>query len=634
MKQSYLVSSVVLLTFLAAPAAIAQSTTLAVVNAASYSNAIAPDSLATIFGGNLAQATASATLDANGQLPTELASTRVEINGVAAPLVYVSPGQINLVVPGGLSAGTATVLIRSTASGSTKSGTAAVSAAAPGVFTSNASGGGAGAILNAVTYGPAPFLVQTPNSGGDTRTRLAVYGTGLRHAGTVTAQAQDPSGNQYALTVEYAGAASGFFGLDQVNLLLPPDLDGAGAVSLSLVADNSTANVVTFQMNLMPASALRLATLTLSPAFLNAGDSATLTVGLNGVARASGFVVGLSSNSSAAQVNPQITIPAGNASAMATVTTSTLAVTLTVTITAQAGGAIQTAALEIDPANSVQVAALSTSPTSILGGRNLTGTVTLAGNAPPGGVNVAIASDNNVVKLPGTTVQVSTGKSSVDFPITTLAVTSAQTATLTATLGHSTVSATLNVLPPLQLTLDAGSVVGGNPATGTVTLGDPAPVTGAMVTLRSSDPAVQGATFTIPAGQNSQTFTLTTSAVGVARTVSISASYAGLTQTASLTVNPPAAATLSSLTISPDHVKGGASTQGTVTLTGPAGMVGLSVTLQSSNVLTANVSPNFVLIPQGQSSATFTITTSGFPNVVTITAIAGGVKVTATLTVQ
>ena len=101
------VISVILLTFFAIPNAKAQPAEFLVVNAASYGNAIAPDSLATIFGSNLAPATASATLDANGQLPTELASIRVEFNGVAAPLFYVSPGQINLVVPGGLTPGTA-----------------------------------------------------------------------------------------------------------------------------------------------------------------------------------------------------------------------------------------------------------------------------------------------------------------------------------------------------------------------------------------------------------------------------------------------------------------------------------------------------------------------------------------------
>ena len=632
MQQRRLVCSVVVLTFLAAPAAWAQSTPFTVVNAASYGSALAPDSVATIFGSNLAPGTASATLDANGQLPTVLASASVEINGVLAPLFYVAPGQINLVVPGGLTAGTATVLIRSTTSGSTQSGTALVRAAAPGVFTSAASGGGAGAILNAVTYQPAPFVVQTGDSGSDTRTRIAVYGTGLRHADAVTALAQDPAGNRYSLTVEYAGAAPGLFGLDQVNLLLPPDLDGAGTVSLSLVADSNAANVVTFQMNLLAASALRMATLTLSAVFVSAGDSTTLTVGLNGVARAGGFVVGLRSDNAAAQVASQITILEGKASAQTTVATSAVSATQAVTITAQAGAMAQSVPLEIDPASSVQLAALSTSVASILGGRSLTGTVTLTGNSP-GNVNISLASDNDHARPPAS-VTVPFTRSSADFAIATLAVTIAQPVTLSATLSHTTVSATLNLLPPLQLALSASAVQGGNPVSGTVTLGDPAPVTGAIVALRSSDPAVQVSAVTIPAGQNSQTFTLTTSAVTAARTVSISATYAGLTQTVSLTVNPPAAVTLSSLTISPNQVAGGSSTQATVTLSGPAGMGGVRVDLESSSILTAAASPNFAIIPQGQSSAVLTITTSRFPGVVTFTATAGGVSKTASLTVQ
>jgi uncharacterized protein (TIGR03437 family) len=633
MQPGRLVLSVILLTFLAVPAVFAQSTSISVVNAASYGRTIAPDSLATIFGANLAQTTASATLDPNGQLPTELASTTVEINGAPAPLVYVSPGQINLLVPSGLSVGTADVLVRSTTSGSTKGGTALVVAAAPGIFTSDASGAGPGAILNAVTYRPAPFLVQTPESGADTRTRIAVYGTGLRYAKSVTAQAQDTAGT-YPLTVEYAGAAPGFFGLDQVNLLLPADLDRTDTVSLSLAADGSPANVVTFQMNLMAQSALQLGTLALSPAYLNAGDSAALTVGLNGVARAGGFLVGLRSSSSAAQVTPLITISQGQASAQTTVATSAVNAVQAVTISGQAGGVTQNVSLEIDPANTVQLTGLSVSPGSILGGKNLTGTVTLSSNAPLGGVNIVLSSDNNKVSLPvPAVVAVGFGRNSVDFAIATLAVTSVQTVSLTATLSHSTVSATLNLLPPLQLTLDASAVVGGNSVTGTVTLADPAPVAGANVSLNSNDGTVRVSPVTIPAGQTSQTFTLTTSAVTAARTVSITAIYATASQTVSLTVNPPAAVTLSSLVISPDHVTGGSHTQATVTLTGPAGSGGVRVDLQSDSLFTA-ASPNFAIIQQGQSSAGFTITTGSRPGVVTFTATAGGVRKTATLTVQ
>ncbi len=617
------------------PSAIAQSPPITVVNAASYDRTIAPDSLATIFGANLSQLTASATLDPNGQLPTELASTTVEINGVPAPLVYVSPGQINFLVPSGLSVGTADVLVRSTTSGSTKGGTALVVASAPGIFTNDASGAGPGAILNAVTYSLAPFLVQTPGSGGgsggDTRTRIAVYGTGLRYADTVTAQVQDTAGT-YSLTVEYAGVAPGYFGLDQVNLLLPPDLDRTDTVSLSLGADGNPANVVTFQMNAMAQSALQLATLALSPAYLNAGDSTALTVGLNGVARAGGVLVGLRSNSSAAQVTPLITIPQGHASGQASVATSAVNTVQDVTISAQVGGVMRTAALEINPANTVQLTGLSVSPGYILGGNNLTATVVLSGNAPLGGVKVALSSDSGKVRPPAT-IAVGFAKNSVDFTIATLAVTSVQTVTLTATLSHATVSTALNLLPPLQLTLSATAVVGGNSVTGSVTLADPAGVAGANVRLTSGDGTVRVSPVTISAGQTSQTFTLTTSAVTAARTVSISATYGTATQTVLLTVNPPAAVTLSSLTISPDHVQSGSSAQATVTLTGPAGVGGVGVVLQSSSLLTAAASPNFATIPQGQSSAVLTINTS-FPGVATFTATAGGVKKTAILTVQ
>jgi uncharacterized protein (TIGR03437 family) len=627
------VAGCAILLALCVPSAIAQSTSISVVNAASYGRTIAPDSLATVFGANLAQTTASATLDPNGQLPTELASTTVEINGVLAPLVYVSPGQINLLVPSGLSVGTADVLVRSTTSGSTKGGTALVVASAPGIFTNDASGAGPGSILNAVTYLPAPFLVQTPENGADTRTRIAVYGTGLRYAESVTAQAQDTAGT-YPLTVEYAGVAPGYFGLDQVNLLLPPDLDRADTVSLTLAADGNPANVVTFQMNAMAQSALQLATLALSPAYLNAGDSAALTVGLNGVARAGGFLVGLRSNSSAAQVTPLITIPQGQASGQTSVATSAVNAVQDVTISAQAGGVTRTAPLEIDPANTVQLAGLSLSPASIPGGKNLTGTVTLSSNAPLGGVNIVLTSDNDKVQLPvPAVVAVRFATNSADFAITTLAVTSVQTVTLTATLSHSTVSATLTLLPPLQLTLDASVVVGGNSVTGTVTLAVPAPVAGANVSLSSNDGTVRVSPVTIPAGQTSQTFTLSTSAVTSARMVSITAIYAAASQTVLLTVNPPATVTLSSLVISPNQVTGGSSTQGTVTLTGPAGAGGVRVDLQSDSLIRAT-SPSFVIIPQGQSSAGFTITTSHFQGVVTFTATAGGVKKTATLTVQ
>jgi hypothetical protein len=332
-------------------------------------------------------------------------------------------------------------------------------------------------------------------------------------------------------------------------------------------------------------------------------------------------------------VNPLITIPEGSASADSLVTTSSLTATQAAILTAQAGGVTLTVPLEIDPANTVELVGLSISPDSILGGRNVTGTVTLSGNAPASGVNIQISSNDEHVRPPAV-VNVPFGRNTVNFTIETLAVANAQTVTLTATTSRNIVAGKVTLLPPLQLSLEVSTIVGGGVLNGTVTLGNPAPVTGAIIVVQSGDAGVRIPPVTIAAGQNSQTFTITTSAVAVERTVTITASYGGLSQSVFLTLTPPPPPTLSTLTITPDHVVGGTSTTATATLDGSAGAAGVRVDLRSSSVITATAIPSFVVILQGQNSASFTITTNRFPGLVTFTATAGGVIKTATLTVQ
>jgi len=82
-------------------------------------------------------------------------------------------------------------------------------------------------------------------------------------------------------------------------------------------------------------------------------------------------------------------------------------------------------------------------------------------------------------------------------------------------------------------------------------------------------------------------------------------------------------------------VKGGNSATGTVTLTAPAGVAGVSVTLQSGNTLAAQVQAS-VTVQANQTAANFTVQTMPVASsqTVTITASAGGVAKTATLVVQ
>ena len=639
----------ILVALIAHPILNAQSS-FTIVSAASYQATVAPDSLASMFGANLSPATASATLDANGQLPTQLGGVGVQVDGQAAPLIYVSPLQINFVVPGSVTPGMVDVVIQSTNTGTTRTGAMQVQHTAAGIFTADASGKGPGSILNAVTYASSPFLVETSANGGDDkRTRLSVYATGLRYAGnpshdpTVTnvagnvqAIGQDAAGNRHSFVVEYAGAAPGYFGLDQVNLVLPPELDGAGAVSLTLTAESSNSNVVSFQMGSLPADAIGLSSLILSQSFVIAGGSLTGTVSLNASARSIGFPVSLRANNPAVQIPLSLTIPTGQASAQFSIATSTVFTVQTVAITAQGNGATQTATLEIDPASSAQLASFLVTPGSVQGGRAASATVALSAAASGSGATIQVSSDNGAAEPPAT-VTIPFGSISATFSIPTSIVTASQTANLTASFGRSSKTTPLTVVPVLQLTLKSDAVVGGNSVNGTVTLGEAAPVAGVNLTVQCDNRTIAQPplTVTIPSGQTSVAFTITTVPVMVARTVTITVTYAGSTQSASLTVNPVGSASLATLTISPDHVTSGANATGTATLGAPAPLGGTSINLLSSNVFVAQV-PQFISVPQGGTTATFTIVTSHViaAQTVTITATAAGVGKTATLTVQ
>jgi uncharacterized protein (TIGR03437 family) len=210
---------------------VAEASPLAVVNAAHYRfGALPPDSIATAFGSNLAVRTEAAqTLP----LPLTLAGTTVTINGVAAPLLFVSPTQINFAIPPHLEPGAATIIV-SNALGSFALGAAEIAAANPALFTADASGAGdaaAVATADGVNYQLAPFDITVngqPNI-------LSLFGTGFRHApaanpndGDGVAEAVSATVDGRAARVLYAGAQGQFVGLDQLNIELPQSLAAAG----------------------------------------------------------------------------------------------------------------------------------------------------------------------------------------------------------------------------------------------------------------------------------------------------------------------------------------------------------------------------------------------------------------------
>jgi hypothetical protein len=377
-----------------------------------------------------------------------------------------------------------------------------------------------------------------------------------------------------------------------------------------------------------------VSSLALSPAVLAGGvPPSTNTVYLTGPAVGAGAVVTLRSSSASAVVPASVTIPAGATSAHFSITTTSVAAATSVTISAAYGGVTKTATLTVNPA---AASLLVLYPTVLVGGVSSTAnTVYLNAPAPSTGALVTLTSSDPSATVPAS-VNIVAGATSATFGIKTTSVASSKTVTISAAYGgvKKTAILTLNPVALASLLLYPTAFVGGVPSSSSaVYLNGPAPSSGAVVTLSSSDPsAAVPATVTVPAGATSVKFTITTSNVGATTAATISAACGGVTKTAPMTVNPVG---FTSVILYPTAVIGGVtSTANTVNLNGPAPSTGAVVTLKSSDASAAV--PASVIVSAGATSASFSITTASVaaPVSVTISAAYGGVTKAATLTLN
>ena len=398
-----------------------------------------------------------------------------------------------------------------------------------------------------------------------------------------------------------------------------------------------------------PATA-SLSSLGLSPTSVVSGSSSTGTVTLTAAAPSGGLSVALSSsNASVASVPASVTVAAGATTARFTVTTGAVATTSSATITAASAGVSRSAALTVTPQTTTTPppppaaptpASLTLSPSTVREGETSTGTVTLTGPAPTGGVEVALTSGNTFAATVPASTTVPAGASSATFPIVARATTSTSSSVITAAAGGvertalftvNTNSPTVNVLSVTPL-----SVTGGSNATGTVSLTAPATAGGVTVALESNSPsATVPASVTVPAGAETQSFTVATSAVTATTSALLSATHGTTTKSVSLGVTPAAVGPpVSAVTLSSSTVVGGTSVTGTVTLASAAPQGGSSVVLTSDNTNAATVPPS-VTVPAGATRATFPVTTKPVTNSIssTIVAEAGGARRGATITV-
>ena len=240
-----------------APAAVAT------VSAANYaaSAVLSPNSIAALFGNNLATGVIVGTTNPPA---TTLGGVTVKVRDSAgverdAPLFFVSPSQINLVIPVGTANGAATITVLS-GTAIIGQGPATIDTLAPGLFSADGTGASVAAaqVLRVKTDGTLIYepvaRLNTANAfepipiafGAGDQLFLVAYGTAFRTNPGLSSASCTIGGDP--AEVLYAGPQNELAGLDQANIRLLPALAGRGSVNVVLTVAGKAANTVTITM--------------------------------------------------------------------------------------------------------------------------------------------------------------------------------------------------------------------------------------------------------------------------------------------------------------------------------------------------------------------------------------------------
>jgi len=241
------------------------ATVLQTVSAASFQGPlVASGSIASAFGRALSPTTAAVT---SLPLPQTLAGVRVRVidqqqREYAASLLFVSPEQVNFIVPVALLPGPASVKVFGPNGELRASGLVQIEQVAPSLFAANSDGQGvAAAVAVRVKRDGSQQVEQVftcENQGGrcsalaldvgpePEQVILLLFGTGLRWRRSMDLVRVTIGGE--AAEVLYAGWQLEYDGLDQVNVRLPRSMAGRGEVEVRLEVDGKQANGVTVRV--------------------------------------------------------------------------------------------------------------------------------------------------------------------------------------------------------------------------------------------------------------------------------------------------------------------------------------------------------------------------------------------------
>jgi uncharacterized protein (TIGR03437 family) len=214
-------------------------------------NPVAPGSIASVYGA-FGPVTTTAWNAANPPMPSEIATVSVRVNGVAAPLYFVSSGQINFNVPVATPEGRQPVEVV-VAGSIVGRGTVNVWAQFPALAAGNTTQPPPGVILNqdnspnGTTPAARGSVIQLFATGCGATNPAAVDGRPSGGAaptvGRVTAWV-----DAFEAAVQYAGAQPQFPGVCQVNITIPDRPQITGVVPVQIAVNGIASNPVTVRV--------------------------------------------------------------------------------------------------------------------------------------------------------------------------------------------------------------------------------------------------------------------------------------------------------------------------------------------------------------------------------------------------
>ncbi len=386
----------------------------------------------------------------------------------SSPTQAVSLASLTLdpttVVGGGTSTGTVTL------NGKAPSGGALVS------LQSDSSAASVGASVTIPAGGSsATFTVSTANSQADQSAHISASYSGKSVTAALTIKGQSIVGLSVSPSSVASGSSSPITG--HVDLSSPAPNSG---VKVNLSSNSSSITVpasvtvpsgqtgANFSVTAKKVTAETNATITgtwnsssastnirifvstikalkLSSTSVTGGNSVTATITLNGAAGSSGQTVSLvTADPSSTSVPDSIVVPAGANTVSFTVNTTGVSSDHSATITASTGSVSQKTVLTV---KAPTLSSVSLNPTSVIGGSasTVTGTVTLTGKAPAGGLLVNLKSSSASAAKTPANVTIPAGSTAGTFSVTHSKVKATVSATITASKGTLSKTATLKV---------------------------------------------------------------------------------------------------------------------------------------------------------------------------------------------